>query len=114
MKTIILVGWLCLLSLSRADYTGKFEDFDLDKVTSNREEMMKLINCFIGTETCTQLYGDLKKVIKEQIDDDCVNCSQKQLTLFVKGIKYFKQNEPAYWKLMQEKMDPEGRMVRFY
>nr|AKI84393.1 CSP10 [Holotrichia parallela] len=112
MNKFILLGFLALVVIvaGRPDekYSTKYDNVDLDEILKNKRLLKGYVNCLLEKGACSPDGSELKKVLPDAIDTDCIKCSSKQRDGSRTVLRHLVDHEPEYWNDLEKKYDPKG------
>nr|QKK82664.1 chemosensory protein [Histia rhodope] len=111
LLTFALLGVVATVS---ADYSGKFEDFDVPKLFADEGRLRSIIDCFLEEDSCTEEEQSLKDVVTESVRDKCARCSVKQEQGLLEAIKRMSQKDPEILNVILQRFDPTGEFKAIY
>ncbi|CAH2089571.1 unnamed protein product [Euphydryas editha] len=117
MKSIIVLCFLALVAYAAArpdKYTDRFDDINLEEIINNRKLLTGYILCVLDKGKCTAEGRELKSHIKEALENNCENCTEKQRSGTRTVIGHLINNEKDYWSKLTEKYDPQHKYVVKY
>ncbi|KAG8245337.1 hypothetical protein J6590_005651 [Homalodisca vitripennis] len=91
---------------------NRFDSIDIDKVLNSKRLVTNYVQCMVGERPCPPEGADLKKVLPEAIRTKCAKCSDAQRDKAIKVIRKLRQDYPAEWKLITDKWDPKGLLMK--
>nr|QKK82655.1 chemosensory protein [Histia rhodope] len=114
MKILVFSALLVVLATVSADYTGKFEDFDVPKLFADEERLQGIVNCVLEKGSCTEEAQSIKDVIMEAAADKCAHCSVKQLQIIQQIYSDMVKKDQELVSLIIQKLDPADALSAFY
>nr|AZB49402.1 chemosensory protein 10 [Heortia vitessoides] len=109
MKTIMLVAFLVGLAIADEKYTTEHDDFDVDTLATNPEELKKFSGCFLDKNECNEVAEHFKKDLPEVFAQACGKCTDAQKHLLKKFLDAIKEKLPEDYEDFKKKFDPEGK-----
>ncbi|XP_045452406.1 allergen Tha p 1-like [Melitaea cinxia] len=117
MRTTIVVCFLALVAFAAArpeKYTDRFDNVNVQEVLSNRRLLSAYILCALDKGKCTNEGRELKSHIKDALENNCENCTDKQRRGARTVIAHLINHEKGFWADLTAKYDPEHKYVVKY
>ncbi|XP_022112597.2 allergen Tha p 1-like [Pieris rapae] len=111
---LCLVAMAVMVSARPEQYTDKFDNVNLDEILSNRRLLMPYLKCITDEGKCTPDGKELKKHIKEALQEDCAKCTTFQKNNSNRVMAKVINEEPAYWEKIKAKYDPQNAFSSKY
>nr|CAI5821722.1 unnamed protein product [Callosobruchus analis] len=110
MKCVILLVVLSVSYVLGADKSPTvLDDTNLDEILKNDRLVRQYIDCVEDKKPCTKQGQELKARVKDALETGCEKCTDKQKQGAKKVIRHLMKNKPAWWKELNEHLDPDGK-----
>ncbi|KAK5647408.1 hypothetical protein RI129_002300 [Pyrocoelia pectoralis] len=95
-------------------YNTKYDNFDVDTIINSPRLLKNYVNCVTDNGPCTAEGEEMKRNIPDALQTNCSKCSEKQKEITDTLLKHIEANEPEYWKMLQDKYDPDRKYSAAY
>ncbi|KAL0869962.1 hypothetical protein ABMA27_006151 [Loxostege sticticalis] len=109
MKFIVVLAVIVGLAMADEKYTSENDNFDVDALVANIDELKKFSGCFLDINDCDAVAADFKKDIPEAFQQACAKCTDAQKHIFKKFIAGLKEKLPHDYEAFMKKYDPESK-----
>ncbi|XP_062565807.1 ejaculatory bulb-specific protein 3-like [Armigeres subalbatus] len=113
MKIVILFA-LVACAIAQENYPTKYDNIDVENILNSDRHFKGYFNCLMETGPCTPEGNELKKYLPDAIASGCNKCSEKQLELTAKVVKFLVEERPEEWKALRGKYDPDNTFAEKY
>lgn len=117
---LVLVVFLTIFQLiSAADppggyYQTKYDSLDVEEILNNKRLVIHYVNCLLDRGACPPQGADLKRILPEALETNCLRCTEKQRDVIVRTIRRLRSEYPILWSELVSEYDPDGvYFVRF-
>ncbi|XP_044745729.1 eukaryotic translation initiation factor 4 gamma-like [Coccinella septempunctata] len=93
-------------------YATKYDHLDIEEILNNRRMVKYYANCLLSRGPCTPQGAELKRILPEALETNCLRCTEKQKAVTYQSIKRLKKEYPKTWALLETKWDPNNVYVR--
>ncbi|XP_075981771.1 allergen Tha p 1-like [Anticarsia gemmatalis] len=114
MKFVIVLCCVAVAVLADEKYTSKYDDVNVDEVLENPRLLKGYVDCVMERGKCTSEGKELRDHMKDAIATGCSKCTEAQEKGATKVIDHLIKNEPAIWRELCAKYDPEGKWRKKY
>uniref|UniRef100_A0A182JTL7 Chemosensory protein 1 n=1 Tax=Anopheles christyi TaxID=43041 RepID=A0A182JTL7_9DIPT len=114
MKLFIVVALALVGAVAAQKYTSKYDNIDVDEILKSDRLFNNYYKCLLDEGRCTPDGNELKKILPDALQTDCVKCSEKQRSGAIQVINYLIENRRAQWDVLQKKFDPENKYLEKY
>ncbi|KAL3289123.1 hypothetical protein HHI36_003562 [Cryptolaemus montrouzieri] len=118
MDKQIIFSFIVLMYVAACEeqkqYTNMYDNVDLEEVVKNERLLRNYVLCLMDQGNCTPDGAELKRNLPDAIENDCEKCTEKQKEGANFIMRYLIDNEPEYWKPLQEKYDPTESYKKKY
>nr|AVM18966.1 chemosensory protein 17 [Holotrichia parallela] len=98
----------------KEQYTSQYDGIDIPALLANRRLVLGYCKCLLGKGACSPDGAELKRVLPEALETNCVKCSEKHRNGARLVLNHLIDHEAKCWKELEEKFDPEGTYVKKY
>ncbi|XP_045777519.1 allergen Tha p 1-like [Maniola jurtina] len=111
MKTIVVLATLvaAAMAIPADTYNPDYDHFNAQEIADNPRLLRNFGKCIIDDGPCTREGTDMKKVIPEALETNCVKCTPKQRELVRIIVRAFQKELPELWSEITKKHDPNGQ-----
>ncbi|XP_058452935.1 ejaculatory bulb-specific protein 3-like [Malaya genurostris] len=115
MKFLILVVLALVAVVSAQEkYTSRYDGIDVEEILRSDRLFNNYYKCLMDEGPCTPDGKELKRILPEALQTDCVKCSESQRAGAIRVVNYLIENRPEQWKNLQAKYDPDNIYVEKY
>ncbi|KYN40381.1 Ejaculatory bulb-specific protein 3 [Trachymyrmex septentrionalis] len=110
----------CLLAIISVvyaeEYTNKYDNINIDDIIGNDRLLKRYIDCLLDKPDvrCPPEAIELKKHLREGLENDCEKCTDKQKEMIRKVIKHLVTNKRDWWNQLKKKYDPDNKFATIY
>ncbi|XP_076637951.1 chemosensory protein 3 [Colletes latitarsis] len=90
-------------------YTNKFDNINVDQILHNDRLLHNYFKCLMDQGRCTPEGSELKQILPDALATECSKCSQKQMDVTKKVVKFLVENKPDLWNQLADKYDPDKK-----
>ncbi|KAF5299920.1 hypothetical protein FQR65_LT09315 [Abscondita terminalis] len=95
-------------------YQSKYDSLDVDNVLNNKRLVNYYANCLLSRGPCPPQGADLKRILPEALETNCLRCTPKQKTIAIETIKRLRDEYPIVYSELVSVYDPNGEyFIRF-
>nr|ALG36161.1 chemosensory protein 8 [Sclerodermus sp. MQW-2015] len=108
-KSVILIVGLVIISISAEEqYTSRFDTINVDEILKSERLLNNYFKCLMDRGRCTPEASELKKVLPDALETDCMKCTNLHKKMARKVIDYIVKNKNEMWQELVGKYDPKG------
>ncbi|XP_045777527.1 ejaculatory bulb-specific protein 3-like [Maniola jurtina] len=111
MKWVIILSALVVLAAAEDKYTSEHDDFDVDALAKDPEELKIFLECFTGKGPCRDIAAHFKKDIPEAVVQACAKCTDAQKHIFKVFLEAVKAQYMYGYRDFKDKYDPENKYL---
>ncbi|XP_034835695.1 ejaculatory bulb-specific protein 3-like [Maniola hyperantus] len=113
MKWVIILSALVALAAAEEEkYTTEQDDFDIEALRADPEELKIMLECFTGKGPCRENGAHFKKDLAEAIVEACAKCTDAQKHILKGFLEAIKAKEFMYgYRDFKDKYDPENKYL---
>lgn len=95
-------------------YQTKYDSLDVEEILNNKRLVIHYVNCLLDRGACPPQGADLKRILPEALETNCLRCTEKQRDVIVRTIRRLRTEYPILWSELVSEYDPDGEyFVRF-
>ncbi|KAK5647410.1 hypothetical protein RI129_002302 [Pyrocoelia pectoralis] len=95
-------------------YQTKYDSLDVEEILNNKRLVIHYVNCLLDRGACPPQGADLKRILPEALETNCLRCTEKQRDVIVRTIRRLRSEYPILWSELVSEYDPDGEyFVRF-
>ncbi|XP_066590177.1 uncharacterized protein [Prorops nasuta] len=109
ITVILVVNFTLVVSVIAEDkYTNRFDNINVDEILKSERLLNNYFKCLMDKGRCTSEGLELKRLLPDALETDCIKCSKSQKNMAKTVINYIVKNNKAMWQDLIRKYDPEG------
>uniref|UniRef100_A0A1Y1JYC0 Chemosensory protein 5 n=1 Tax=Photinus pyralis TaxID=7054 RepID=A0A1Y1JYC0_PHOPY len=95
-------------------YQTKYDALDVEEILNNKRLVIHYVNCLLDRGACPPQGADLKQILPEALETNCLRCTEKQKEIIVRTVRRLRAEYPILWSELVSEYDPNGEyFVRF-
>nr|WJJ63292.1 chemosensory protein 7 [Pachyrhinus yasumatsui] len=112
---VVLVAELTLAS-PEEKYKNNYPNVNIDEILRSDRLLRNYLNCLIEAKDakCTPDANELKRILPEALETDCVKCEAVQRETAIKVIRFLIDNKRDWWNELAAKYDSDGKYLKKY
>ncbi|KAK4885672.1 hypothetical protein RN001_001943 [Aquatica leii] len=89
-------------------YQSKYDSLDVENVLNNKRLVNYYANCLLNRGPCPPQGADLKRILPEALETNCLRCTEKQKDVALRTIKRLRTEYPIVWSELVSVYDPNA------
>nr|ANA75029.1 putative chemosensory protein 11 [Ectropis obliqua] len=105
---ITLAGVATIAYGKPAQYTDKWDNINVDQILESQRLLRGYVDCLLDRGRCTPDGKALKETLPDALEHECSKCTAKQKSGSDKVVRFLVNKQPALWKELGVKYDPNN------